>query len=346
MADTLLIRADAGLKMGTGHVMRCLALAQGWQNEGGEALFAMVRPLPALESRLKSEGMKVAYLPDILPGSQEDAQETALLGRQNDTYWIVIDGYHFGANYQKYLKDAGYYLLSFDGYGHAEHYFSDLIINQNIYADAAMYKSKESYTKLLLGASFILLRREFWPWRDWQREIPQNAQKILVTLGGSDPDNITLKALKALLQMKNETFQIVAIVGGGNPYYSELKTIIEMDVKPIHLEQDVANMPKRMAWADLAISAAGGTCWELAFMGVPSLLLVLAENQEKVAYYLHEKNAAICLGSGKRVTESTITSHASSLMHNPSMRRNLSSESASFVDGLGVKRVVSLLKKG
>ena len=345
MPETLVIRSDAGLRMGMGHVMRCLALAQGWQEEGRDVLFVQAESLPVVESRLKSEGMQVAQLPEIQPGSQEDALETALLAQKHGARWIIIDGYHFGAAYQKHLKDSGYALLFFDGYGHAEHYYADLILNQNIYATADIYESKETYTQLLLGTSYIMLRREFWPWRNWQREIPEKARNILVTLGGSDPDNITLKVIQALQQIKDDDLQIIAIIGGANPHYSELKVAINAGIKTIRMEKNITNMPKLMAWADLAISAGGGTCWELAFMRVPSLLLVLAENQEKVARYLHQENIAVCLGAGEQATPYSIAGSISSLISNSQLRRDLSLAGANQVDGYGVMRVISSLGK-
>src|ERR1043166_6614015 len=126
----LLIRADASAQIGWGHVMRCLALAQAWQDRGGECIFAMAGSVDALEQRLHSEDMHVRGITAV-PGSAEDAQQTSELARQNNARWIVVDGYDFGAQYQRPLKQSGFKLLAIDDYGRAGNSFADLILDQN-----------------------------------------------------------------------------------------------------------------------------------------------------------------------------------------------------------------------
>lgn len=341
----LLLRADAGPQTGTGHVMRCLALAQAWQEEGMEALFVSAESMPALGKRLEIEGMQELLLPGFLPGSLEDAQETAVLAQEHSVRWIVIDGYHFGATYQKYLKDAGFSLLVWDDNGRTMHYYADFIINQNIYAEESLYEDRESYTQLLLGTSYAVLRREFWSWRGWEREISDKAKKVLVTMGGSDPDNVTLKVIRALQQIENDDLQVAVIVGGSNAHYPSLKAAIDDDKEWIQLQRNVTDMPSLMAWADMAISAAGSTCWELAFMGVPSLLLILAENQERAANYLNKYDIAVRLGFGSEIDLSTIITNTQSLVSDAHLRKEMSSRGAVLVDGFGVQRVISALSE-
>ena len=268
----LVIRADADSRLGTGHVMRCLALAQAWQDAGGRALFLMAPAPPALKTRLLSEGMEVLAL-EHGSGSPEDARETAQLARSRGADWVVVDGYHFGADYQRLIKDSGLRLLCIDDYGHAAHYSADLVLNQNINATEELYPSREANTRLLLGTRYVLLRREFWPWRGWRREIPAVARKVLVTLGGGDPDNVTLKVIQALAQVEIEGLEAVVVVGAANPHLQELQAVVKDLPFPIRLESNVTNMPELMAWADVAITAGGSTCWESAFMGLPALRL-------------------------------------------------------------------------
>ena len=136
----LLIRTDANKQIGTGHVMRCLALGQTWLDAGGQVLFASIESVPLLNSRLQREGMQLAQLTAVSIGSKADAQETAVLAKKENARWVVVDGYQFDAEYQKQLVDSGCKTLFLDDYGHAEHYHSDFVLNQNIYASPDFYK--------------------------------------------------------------------------------------------------------------------------------------------------------------------------------------------------------------
>ncbi len=345
-AGRLLIRADAGSRMGTGHVMRCLALAQAWQAAGGRVLFAEAQAVPALDERLRGEGIEIAHLPPVVLGSGEDAAATAVLAQQFNAQWIVIDGYHFGAVYQKQLKEAGFRLLFVDDNGHADHYYADLVLNQNIHAEAALYQRREPYTRLLLGTSYALLRREFWPWRGWRREIPERARRILVTLGGSDPDNVTLKVIRALQRLDDAELEAVVVVGGSNPHYDSLVTAVAEGEAAIQLQRNVTNMPELMAWADLAVSAGGSTCWELAFMGLPNIILVLADNQCLIAQKLDEAGAALNLGWYENITLEMITHSFATLLNCPDQLQIMSHSGKRIVDGWGSVKVIQIMVTG
>lgn len=338
-----LIRADASIKIGTGHIMRCLALAQAWQDTQGQPIFILANSVPALEERLKSEGMEVVHL-TAEPGSLEDAQETAALAHQFETNWVVVDGYQFGSEYQQTIKNSGLRLLFIDDYGHAEHYYADLVLNQNISADEQWYQHREPYTQLLLGTRYTLLRREFWQWREWQRTVPPVATKVLVTLGGADPDNVTLKVIQALQLVEVEKLEAVVVVGGSNPHYESLEMAGQDSRFPIRLQRNVTNMPELMAWADVAISAGGSTCWELAFMGLPSILLVLAENQRAIAQKLATLNQAINLGWHQDVESNNIADTLSVLLQSTAQRINMIEVSQQIVDGEGVFRILKNLE--
>ena len=112
-AGTLLIRADASVSIGTGHVMRCLALAQAWQDRGGHAVFALASGTPSIEQRLAEEGVRVERI-DAAIGSELDAKNTILCGKRFGAQWIVLDGYTFTADYQEKIKTSGAKLLFID----------------------------------------------------------------------------------------------------------------------------------------------------------------------------------------------------------------------------------------
>jgi spore coat polysaccharide biosynthesis predicted glycosyltransferase SpsG len=175
MPSTLLIRADASVSIGTGHIMRMIALGQAWQAQGGEVHFFCAEITPALEQRLASEGFHLSRIHSPL-GSQEDLSETIHLisetlqvDRQNAR--VVLDGYHFGSGYQLGIKAAGFKLLVVDDYGHADFYHADWVLNQNISAREELYAKRSPDTKLLLGPKFVMLRKEFLAYKGWQREI-------------------------------------------------------------------------------------------------------------------------------------------------------------------------------
>jgi len=297
---------------------------------------------PALVDRLKSEGMEVVHL-SAEPGSLEDAEMTADLAKKMGAAWVVVDGYHFGSDYQRIIKESGLRLLFIDDNGHADHYYADIVLNQNLHANEELYKNREPYTKLLLGTEYVLLRREFWPWRGWKREIPEVACKVLVTLGGSDPDNVTLKVIQALLQI--EQLVAVVVLGGSNPHYEELLSSLE-DNPAIDLKKNVNNMPDLFAWADLAISSAGTTTWELAFMGLPSLIIILAENQVKVAGQLDSAGIAKNLGWHNRLDPPDISQGISSILSDADARASMAKLGRRTIDGFGVDKALIALSEG
>ncbi|MEH1867857.1 MAG: UDP-2,4-diacetamido-2,4,6-trideoxy-beta-L-altropyranose hydrolase [Nostoc sp.] len=339
----LFIRVDASTQIGTGHVMRCLALAQAWQDVGGQVIFLMATEAADLKTRLKAEGMEVIYLP-IQVGSAEDAKETAKLARQFNANWVVLDGYHFGAKYQEIIKESELKFLLIDDYGHAKQYHADIVLNQNIHACEKLYKNRQPYTKLLLGTSYSILRREFWHWQEWQRSLPPIAKKLLVTLGGADPDNVTLKVIEGLQQVEIEELEAVVVVGGSNPHYEQLRSASQKSRFPIHLKKNVTNMPELMSWADVAVTAGGSTCWELAFMGLPSAILILADNQQSSAKKLSGVSGSN-LGWHEDISTSEIAAAVSELMTSTQTRLEMVRHGQKLVDGKGTARILRCLQE-
>jgi len=340
---SLLLRADANMRIGAGHLMRCLALAQAWQEAGGNAVFLMDKKTPALEARLQSDGMEIAYL-TAQPGSADDAGQTVKLAREFGSQWVAVDGYHFDADYQKAIKEAEFKLLFIDDYGHADYYFADLVLNQNLHADATIYVRREPYTELLLGTSYVLLRREFLKWRGWERAISEIAHKVLVTLGGGDPDNITLKVIRALQHIEIDGLEVHVVIGETNPHYEILRAAVNDSQLPMHLERNVKDMPDLMAWADVAISAGGSTSWEMAFMGLPNIILILAENQRLTAELLDRRGASLNLGWHQEVSSTRIAEGLEELSMSSARRVAMSVRCVELVDGKGAERIVQKIR--
>ncbi|HZQ68419.1 MAG TPA: UDP-2,4-diacetamido-2,4,6-trideoxy-beta-L-altropyranose hydrolase [Terriglobales bacterium] len=340
MPKTLIIRADAGVAIGTGHVMRCLALAQAWQDAGGRCTFAMAESDPALRGRLSREGCEIHQIQSEV-GSQDDAAEVARLARSLRAEWVVVDGYRFGGAYQEWIKAANLELLFVDDNGHAGRYSADLVLNQNVHATSDLYQQRAPRTELLLGLRYAMLRREFAGWRDWKRAIPEIASKILVTMGGSDPQNVTETAIHALNNLPAD-MTVRVVIGGSNPHYESLRQVLSGYGGRFELLHRVHDLPGLMAWADLAVSAAGSTCWEMCFLALPAVIIPVAENQRAAAACLDR------LGAATQVSLLTIEDLAepiSGLLLCSEKRRNMSSIARSLVDGDGATRVVDCLLK-
>ena len=339
---TLVIRADATIAMGTGHVTRCLALAQAWLDSGGVVIFAAARLTPAIVDRLKSEGMEIADL-HLASGNAQDAHELAALARERRATWVVVDGYRFDSAYQRRIKDAGLRLLFIDDTGQCGLYCADIVLNQNAYATEEMYFERFPSTKLLLGPNYALLRREFTRWREWRRGFAPVAQRLLITMGGSDPENCTARIIRAAQAIDLNGFEITVAIGGSNPHVDSLYALASRLPRNIRMQVDVGNMAELMACADLAISAAGSTCYELALLQVPMLLLALADNQVPTARALANAGAAIDAGCFVTFDDRRFTSLLRNVIMDRKLRRSLAQRARRLVDGLGAHRVCEFL---
>ena len=340
--DPLVIRADANAHIGTGHLMRCLALAQGWKDSGGEVVFTTACPNDNLLGRLYGEGFTVHKIENPYPHPQ-DWQTTREILEEYKGGWLVIDGYHFDSSYQRLVKESGHPLLAIDDYGHAGHYYADVVLNQNLHAESLTY-SCEPHTKLLLGTKYVLLRREFLKWRGWKRKTPEVARKVLVTMGGSDPENVTLKVINAINMVDFGPLEVAVVVGPTNPHYEALERAARASRHSIVLMRNVPDMPELMSWADIAIAAGGTTCWELAFMGLPTVLIVMAENQRLVAEGMAEEGGAINLGWHGDLSSDGTAKVMRDLLTDGRRRLKMSCKAQELVDGEGVERLVMYLK--
>jgi UDP-2,4-diacetamido-2,4,6-trideoxy-beta-L-altropyranose hydrolase len=345
MMGPILLRADASTTMGTGHVMRCLALAQTWQDAGGQAVFVTAGVSPALQERLLSEGIAVE-LESVEPGSLADARRTVEVARQLASSWVVLDGYHFSSEFQRQIKDAGLRLLVIDDYGHAGHYWADLVLNQNLTAQEGQYERRELYTRLLLGTRYALLRREFQSYRGWRRQTPAVARRVLVTLGGSDPDNATLTVVRTLGRLRLEGLEVVVVLGGANPHREAVAAAAKESPATMEVRCNVTTMAELMAWADVAIAAGGSTTWERALLGLPSLVFVLAENQREIAEACGSAGLGWNLGCPGAMPPEQLAAILKCFLTDAATRKMMENRGVSLIDGLGAIRVRTVLSEG
>ena len=341
LIGTLLFRADASVAIGTGHVMRCLALAQAWQDLGGKAVFACAALPDALKARLQAESCSPVLL-QTLTGSDDDAKQTADLAKRLGLHWIVVDGYEFSAGYQALLQENGFKILVIDDHGHAGTYSADIVLDVNLDARESMYRNCGADARLLLGHRYVLLRREFIEWRKWKREISQIATHLLVSMGGSDPDNLTLGCLDVLAGFTR--LKVTVAVGGGNPHLARLRETAARYPETIVLKENAANMPELMANADLGLIAAGGTSYEAVFLGLPMLVVSAAPNQMPVAAELERRGIAINLGAGAKLAAQRLADELTNLIGSAQVRENLSRSGRALIDGGGAMRVARAIR--
>ena len=345
----LLIRADATPRMGTGHVMRCLALAQAAQDLGMDVRFLARVEVPWVQERLRAERMPLAELDDAVP--REESPDVLLnhLARTNcapsDT-WVVLDGYHFTFACQRAVQGAGYRLLVIDDYAHLPEYSADLLLNQNPGAEDLPYMGKIG--QKLLGPKFALLRREFREARAREAHVAsllspgniseqtcreQPCRNILMTLGGGD----FIEYLEAVAREMNipamNDCTVRVVQGAMNA--ERIRLAFEDCPARLDILPRVHDMPALLLDTDLCITAGGSTCWELCCLGVPFLTVEVAENQRGICAWLEKNSVAPRLSP---ITLRQLRAHAEK-------RTEYANAASRLVDGKGAAVVLSRMRE-
>ena len=329
----LYLRADASLEMGTGHFMRCLALADAWAAVGGEAVFlcaGLLAPLERLALTNQHQVRKLSVSPDL----SDAANTTAII--QQAPGWLVLDGYHFDSAYQRVLREAGVRFAAIDDFQHCDQYCCDVLINYSLDAHRYGYPSE---TTLLLGPEYALLRAQFSTWSTWRRHVPSEIRKILVTFGGGRTAGLAREVAWALPQWIDTPLEVLLLTG---KLESELLPPTDPRVT-FHVRERVEDMATWMAWADLAIAAAGTTCFELAAMGVPAVVVTVAENQRASAAAFAAAGTAVAIGEVVNGLPPGLGGAVTELAASEEVRRAMSRAGRVLVDGKGSERVAQVL---
>jgi UDP-2,4-diacetamido-2,4,6-trideoxy-beta-L-altropyranose hydrolase len=338
----LLIRADADSDMGVGHVMRCGALAQAWQSAGGKAIFAIASGTHELESRIRAWRSEAAVVHAKL-GSIEDAAQTLQLCERHSADWLCVDGYHFSADYRLRVKSAGTRLFLVDDHGSCPPYLSDIVLNANPQASEALYQQRGPRTHLLLGPRYALLRQEFLNCQRQSTKVPDLAHRILITLGGADSRNVTLMVMQALGGLTDLPLQIDVVVGAVNPNLKSLQESAAASPHLVRILSNVENMPDLIMNSDLAITAGGGTCYELAFLQAPMFLMITADNHDLTVQTWAKNRAAISAGWFTLTTRESLASALREAIHDQKLRREVVENASRMVDGKGALRCVDMM---
>ncbi len=342
----IVFRVESSPQMGVGHVMRCLALAQVFRDSDIPSCFFMANLPDSLRDRLDKENIAYQLIPCDIAGTFQDATLVVDQLKSVGARWIVIDGYQFDSEYVQRLKEAGFLVLQLDDYGHSVFYHADIILNQNFGATDFIYAAKSPGTALLLGPQYALLRQEFWRYKNFVRDISSptssEVKNILVTLGGGDQTNLSVKILQGLLSMNPLPWYVKIVVGPLNPNTRLLQKMIE-GRDGFEIAPPTEDMTELMKWADLAITAAGSTCWEFLRMGVPMLTFVVAANQEGIAAALHEDQYILNLGWDHAFQTESFLQSLKLLARETEMRRQMIEKGQALVDGCGAMRVKAMM---
>lgn len=337
----LLIRADGNPDIGTGHVMRMLALAEHALALGAKVTLASARLAAPLAARARGIGVAVLGVQDVAPGSPSDVEWLLPHAAQDPDTWVCVDGYAFDHHYQNRIAQSGVRCLWVDDYGGSEYYGAALVLNHQIYADPALYAAHDIQTKLLLGPNYVPLRREF---SDADRRAPDpapRARRILLTMGGADPVNATALVAEALCRIDDPELQVRALVGPSNPRSDELER--RFTDSRVQWLRGTSNMVGLLRWADLALAAAGTTTYELCYMGVPAMLLVLAENQLEVCEAAGRHGVAEPLGWHHAWSPASLSERIDALRVDPSSRLRMTERGQALVDGRGAGRILEAM---
>ena len=323
-----------------GHIVRCSSLAAALSRRGADVHFAL-RPSAAAEEHLEKQGLDFTLLDEAdLPA--REMERVAGIARRLGAKIGVVDHYSLDPTSHRAIREATGYLACIDD-NFLDSRAADIVINQNLHADAESYAGVvSSAARLLLGPRYALLRPEFARARREAKEISKNINRVLITFGGGDPDNAVALCLRGLGKVGRE-LRIDVVVGAAYRHLNELEELVRAVGHEVRLHRDIDYVDRLMLEADLAFCAGGTTCWEIQCLGLPSIITVLAENQQAIAESLHRYRSAICLGRRGDLDESAYAASFLRLDADKQRRGEMSALALELVDGLGADRVAEEL---
>lgn len=334
----VVIRTDASQEIGTGHVMRCLSLAEELKRQGTEVTF-VCRDLDGnMSDTVRKKGYCVYLLPNNLKiGNKnrnkglsdaslagldwaEDAEHTKKFIREK-THWdlLIVDHYGLDCRWEKELREVADKIMVIDDLANRSH-DCDILLDQNVY-DSPENRYKRLLPddcRLLLGPKYSILREEFFEarYKVQEKKVINAVERVLVFFGGSDPTGETEKAIDVIRDLKPDNTIFDVVVGDSNPR----KHLIEAscsDMKNVNYFCQIENIAELMVKADLSIGAVGTASWERCYLGLVSIVIITADNQKEVAEKLTKENVIINLGCSDKVCISDIKKELERLLITP-----------------------------
>ena len=349
----IIIRTDASQKMGTGHVMRCLTLAEVFKVNGANVEFISRKHEGNLIDKIRSSGFNVFELglmaekevDDKLFHShwlettqQQDADDCIDILRTEKTDWLIVDHYALDEQWQKRIRPYCKKLMVIDDLADRKHQ-CDVLLDQTFGRQQKDYLAlTPEGCELLLGSQYALLRPEFSKWRVYslERRSKPEFKQLLINMGGVDFDNFTESILDELRTCSlPDEINITVVMGRNSPHLEGVKSKANELLYNVDVKVDVDNMAEIMSNADIAIGAAGTTTWERCCLGLPTIQFVIAENQNTIAASLASNNAIKLLQDRKELSR-TIKNAIGWMTDVSDVARQVS-------DGLGLMRVASVI---
>lgn len=342
----VVIRADASHFLGTGHVMRQLTLADGLAKAGAEIQFICRDHPGQLADVIRNRGFACHLVPrrddGILGASLEiDAADTAALAREIGATWVFVDHYAADARWETSMPCP---VLAIDDLFDRPHDCA-ILLNQNLGATAQDYAGLAGPDTLyLMGVDYALLRPEFADLRPaaLARRTNANLQDILITMGGSDEPNATGWILDMLDQMPlPEDVHLTIVMGPTAPHLEDIRNQASGMACATTVLAGTSQMEQLMVDADLAVGAAGSTSWERCALALPTVMVVLAENQRGIGLALDQAGAAVTVDMG---ADAALLNGLRPLLSDPQTRQRMAAQAAEIVDGGGTDRVLHALQ--
>ena len=356
----VVIRVDASLQIGTGHISRCLALAIGLRDLGCAVHFIARLHDGHMCEEIEAGGFEVCRLLPPLKGGapsapgrntgrllgvtlEQDAADTVAAVRRlaRKPTWLIVDHYGIDADWEKLLRPWVEKIFIIDDLFDRYHQ-CDALLNQSTIDAKSRYKQLVAPDcQLLLGPRFALMKPGFKiKLETFQRRIGE-LKRILVFLGGVDQGNVTSKVLEAIKRARFVDVFVDVVIGMANPHRAAIaQAVRELDNATLHIQ--IPSLVNLIALADLAIGAGGVATWERCLMGLPSIVLGVADNQMEVGAELGAAGCHLFMGKVEDVTIESLLS-ALNTLSNTYLRQSFATKSAELVDGGGVGRVTAFL---
>lgn len=331
----LYIRADGNPNIGTGHIMRCLSIADAVKKRGGAASFIVADN--NMRELISKYGYDIICLDSLWNNLDVETDTIHELIKTNSVEKLLIDSYYVTPTYLDEISNLTHVIYIDDL--NMFHYTCDMLINYNYYADESDYLVRYPSSKLLFGCRYAPLREEFQNLT--QRVTEKEVLSVLVTVGGTDIFNIAYKIVKlakACQEISHLTYHIVA--GRFNQHIGALDCLA-IDYDGVIIHKDVQSMSRLMLDCDIAVSAGGSTLYELCACGIPSVVFAMADNQLE-AIRCFGNDYMINAGDFRENEEQCLGNAVSGVRHLASgydLRREMSGKVQKLVDGSGAMRI-------